>query len=161
MFLKKIRQKGFTLVEIMLVIAIISTLVALAVPNVLRARINGNETSAIASCRAIYSACQTYYTYGFEDSGRIVHEYPESLADLAGARPPYLDDVLAQDTPQKQGYEFTYDFDRDKKTNQTTFTLNADPLGAFTGKRHFFVDVTGVIRANPTKEATENDLPIE
>jgi len=142
---------GFTLVEIMVVVAIVMTLAALVVSNVLRARHNANEMAVVAACKTVVNACQSYYTNTFP------HSYPTDLSDLIPpvSDPPYIDNVLAAGT--KQGYKFTYAFG-----DTESFTLNADPtVPGKTGTRHFFSDESGVIRANSIGEAGAGDPAVE
>ena len=140
-------RNGFTLVEIMIVVAIVATLTTLVISSVLRARHNANETAALASCRTVLTAAQTFYANSYP------HSYPSDLLDLVlpVSDPPYIDDVLASGV--KQGYEFTYAF-----IDSENFTLNADPVvSGRTGTRHFFADERGSIKANAEEEATEDD----
>ena len=144
-------KRGFTLVEIMIIVAIVMTLATLAISSVLRARQNANEMAAVASCRVIVSAAQNYYTNAYP------HTYPSGLSDLISpaSDPPYIDSVLAAGT--KQGYNFTYAL-----VNAETFTLNAAPtvIGK-TGTRRFYSDETGVIRANAAAQAGPGDPAVE
>jgi type II secretory pathway pseudopilin PulG len=142
---------GFTLVEIMIVVAIIMTLATLAISSVLRARHNANEMAAVASCRTIATATQNYYANSYP------HTYPSALSDLVlpNSNPPYIDSVLASGT--KQGYGFTYTF-----VNTESFTVHADPTTpGKTGTRHFFTDETNIIKANATGQASASDPVIE
>lgn len=150
------KKNGFTLIEIMVVVAIIAILAALAMPNLLRSRITANEIAAITGCRTISNACQSYYT------NYTPHTYPPNgLNDLIApaSNPPYIDDALAQATDAahaKQGYYYIYTF-----TDAEHFTLNANPkVYTRTGNRYFYVDETGVIRANSTVVADSNDPPV-
>ena len=147
----KQERKGFTLVEIMIVVAIITTLAVLAISSMLRARMNANEMAAIAGSRSITTGSQNYY------ANSLPHTYAPSLASLTSptSNPPYIDGVLANGT--RQGYLYTYEL-----VDPEHFTLNADPESpGRTGSRHFFVDETGVMRANAQAKASVGDTPVE
>ena len=145
------RQRGFTLIEIMIVVAIIATLATLAIASMLRSRMNANEMAAIASLRTISSGAQNDYAQ------TSPHAYPAALADLGApsSNPPYLDSVLA--AGQKQGYTFVY-----ARTDADHFTCRGSPnTPGRTGARYFYVDETGRITANATGQAGPNDPLVE
>src|SRR5271154_5453301 len=79
-------EQGFTLVEIMIVVAIIALLAAIAIPNLLRARMTSNDALAKATLRAISTAAESY---GTSNNGN----YPGAEASLTGATPPYLNEA--------------------------------------------------------------------
>lgn len=91
-------RRGFTLVEIMIVVAIIALLAAIAIPNLLRAKHNANESAALNSLTKIRGAMESYHFT------QIPHTYPTGLAVLANSTPPYIDERLG--VGQKQGYSF-------------------------------------------------------
>ena len=140
----KLRRKGFTLVEIMIVVAIIALLAAIAIPNLMRARLNANESAAIATCKTVVGAATSYASVS---NGN----FPTSLNSLTSPLPPYLDSTL-DDTagaPGRQGYTFTYD-DQVNGALTTGFYVFASPQAAgTTGSRDFYIDESGVVYAAP------------
>lgn len=131
--IKLMGRKGFTLVEIMIVVAIIALLAAIAIPNLLRARHNANEAAAIASLRTISTAMESYR------AAQTTPTYPAALTDLSSATPPYIDATLAGGTKQGYGYVLS-----GAGANQYTVTATPTTSGV-TGTRIFVVTESGVI----------------
>ena len=137
------RKRGFTLVEIMIVVAIIALLAAIAIPNLLRARVNANEAAGVSALKTIATAAISYRS--------VNTAYPADLNALGSATPAYVDSVLgcASQPCGKQGYSFAL-------TGATnTFTATAVPQAfATTGNRSFYVDESGVVKYCTTSGCT-------
>jgi prepilin-type N-terminal cleavage/methylation domain-containing protein len=152
-------SRGFSLIELLIVVAIILIIAAIAIPNLLRSRIAANQASAVGSLRTINTAEITYAsTY---NAG-----YSPTLASIGpGANPPtaaaagLVDSVLAGGV--KSGYGFVYTPGAVVSGRIDTYTLNGNPTTAgTTGSNYYFTDQSGVIRQNSTTGATAADSPI-
>ncbi len=157
------RNSGFTLIELMIVVAIIAIIAAIAIPNLLRSRMSANEASAAGAMRTLSTSEVSFQTAGFVDNDADgVGDYG-TLAQLGdpdggGATPPYIDGVLAAGS--KQGYNFVVAVTFGAAAVAPAFTCTGIPtnLGR-TGYRQYFVDDSGVIRftadgAAPTVAST-------
>ncbi len=162
------KQKGFSLIELLIVVAIILIIAAIAIPNLLRSRIAANEASATASLRTLGTAEITYastYNSGFTDT------LAKLCAPKAGSQPDYtagdlVDQVLCgvqgggTTSFTKNGYSFTYTPSGAFPTI-ATYSFNADPIArGSSGQRSFYSNQQAVIRANATAAATSADSPI-
>lgn len=152
------RHKGFSLIELLIVVAIILIIAAIAIPNLLRSKMAANEASAVGSLRTLNTAAVTYSTtYG---------GYPAALSNLGpaasatSAAADLVDSVLASGS--KSGYSFVYASGAtDANGNVLSYSVTADPVNrGTTGQRGFYTDQSGVIRANATGTATAASTPI-
>ncbi len=136
----KMRYKyGFTLIEIMIVVAIISLLLAIAIPNFIKVKHNTNEKGAIIVLQTIAAAAESFR------SSKVPMSYPLNLEELTSAIPPYIDRSVANATKAERatkGYYYNY-----VRVNVNRFTCTAQPaVKGTTGTRVFFVDESGIVR---------------
>ena len=158
-------QKGFSLIELLIVVAIILIIAAIAIPNLIRSRMSANEASAVGSIRAINTAeiaySTTYPNVGFTQlSGLGNGGSGGGCTNATSANACLIDDSLAASPNTKSGYIFTAA--PGSQVPAVTYTTTAVPqaLGQ-SGQRAFCSDQSGVIRANTTSgTCTVSDTPI-
>lgn len=129
-------KRGFTLVEIMIVVAIIALLAAIAIPNLLRARVNAAEANAQATLRTLSTASESFAA---ANSGN----YPTVITDLTGATPPYINDNYADGTA-RQGYTFACTFNAD----QSGYSCVGTPQATMTGARTYTIVTGGILTSS-------------
>jgi type IV pilus assembly protein PilA len=156
----KRKDAGFSLIELLIVVAIILIIAAIAIPSYLRSKMAANEASAVQSVRDINTAEAAY-------SIQFGAGFSLSLLNLGGTGTTatttnalLLDPVVSAGT--KDGFSFSYAVaGTDPQGNPNSFTVNANPLHAgTTGNRWFFSDESFVIRADGAHAATIADPPL-
>lgn len=137
------REKGFSVVELLIVVAIISLIAAIAIPNLRKARQGANSASAVQSLRTI-STAQILYERKTKNYGTLLELAPEGT----------LDGHLASGV--KSNYTFLITVSADKKH----FTCTATPIEEVTEMSHYFLDDSTIIRYNVGAPATVTSPPI-
>lgn len=156
-------QKGFSLIELLIVVAIILIIAAIAIPNLLRARMQANESSAVSSIHAINTASISYTTLfptvGFAPSLAALGDGGTAPCAGNSSASCYIDTSLSGGT--KSGYSFTYQQDT-STTPSLHYTINGDPLSrGISGQRGFFSSDANVIRYSSTATASSSDSPLQ
>ena len=148
------KQKGFSLIELLIVVAIIMIIAAIAIPNFLKSKMAANESSALESMRTINTG-EVAYAAACPSIGYSATLVELNTGAICAGGTGVIDNVLAAGT--KSGYTFTYS----ANSAGTNYAMTAEPTSrGTTGQRGFFTDQTGVIRANATTTATVASTPI-
>ncbi len=152
------RQRGFSVVQVVIVVAILLVIAAIAIPSLLPSKLSENESSAASSLRTLNASCASY--------SMLYGGYPRSLSNLGPGNPAgstsadLIDSALASGA--KGGYVFAYTAGATGVSgNVLSYGISANPITpGTTGQRRFFTDQSGVIRATTAGAADASSTPI-
>jgi type IV pilus assembly protein PilA len=157
------KQKGFSLIELLIVVAIILIIAAIAIPNLLRSKMAANQASAVGSERTINTAAITYNsTYGNGYPGNLNMIGNDGTTTVSCGNAELIDQVLTTGT--KSGYTFVFTGEGAQLDSTTSSCGASGPFGyqggyvvtaipaalGTTGQTAYCSDGTGVIRQNPS-----------
>jgi prepilin-type N-terminal cleavage/methylation domain-containing protein len=141
-------QRGFTLIELMIVIAIIGILIGAAVVGWRAATKAGNEAATIQSMKTIFTTQGLYYA----SHGRNFATFEQLVKEQ------YLSSKFSGNPPVDSGYVYTLKVTPKTANSTSSYTLNADPVDDGSGTNHFFIDNTdGSIHVNAAQPASSSD----
>jgi len=138
------KKRGFTLVEIMIVVAVIALLAAIAIPGLMRSKLAANESAAISTLRTLGTVAETFR------SQQASASFPATFTALTNAAPPYVRGfTMSGDVGRKSGYNFSFAGTTD------IFSVVANPVTTgVTGNRSFCIDHSGLLRVATAAVAT-------
>ena len=148
-------QRGFSLIELMIVIAIIGILVGIGIPAYQAITRSGNEAAAI---KTLQTLAVDQRLYNKQHQGNSYGTFDQLISDVN------LDKRFAGDAPVVTGYIFTVKITPKASGQPAFYTINADPqksdgLGA-TGKNHYYVDANSdTVKVNDSQPAGPDDSP--
>lgn len=130
---KKSRRRGFTLLELLIVVSIILILAVIATPSFISALQSSRETSAIATAKNIYQA-QMVYLSSYNSFGTF-----QNLVAAGNLDPRFAE---GGESPTLGGYQYSLVFGEDGDT----FFIQADPVSQTSGRYDYYVGIDGVVR---------------
>lgn len=141
-------QRGFTLIELMIVIAIIGILIGAAVYTFKAAQKSGNEAATMQNIHTIAAVQIQYYNTHSRTFGTFDQLIKEQL----------LNSKFAGNPPNADGYIYTMKVTPKTSGAPTSYTLNADPQSDNSGTNHFYIDSSdSSIHVNATQAASSSD----
>jgi len=164
-------SRGFSLIELLIVVAIILIIAAIAIPNLLRSRIAANQASAVGSLRTLNTAEITYATtYNTGYTSTLGWLGPPASGNPTSSAAGLIDSILSgvsaggatASTSAKSGYSFLYTAGAtDASGRVNTYGITATPVTVgTTGTNYYYTDMSGVIRQNSTTVAGSSDSPL-
>jgi len=160
--------RGFSLIELLIVVAVILVIAAIAIPNLMRSRVAANQASAVGSLRVMNPAEATSSsTYGGYTPTLGYLGPPSTGTTPVPSGAELIDSLLSGGSPganesAKSGYTFTYSAGvADGSGKIYSYSITASPITpGTTGNNYYYTDQIGVIRQNSTAEAGSTDSPL-
>lgn len=151
------KNAGFTLMELMIVVGILSIIAAITIPNLLRSQETAKEGAALAAMRVIATSESSFLAAGVVNGGdgKAIYGTLGELGEPPGNGTPFIDSVLSSGL--KGDYTFLITA---ADAYPATYFAGGVPAGNVTMK-HFFVDESGVIRFNRGSDAASDSTPVQ